>query len=131
AQTLERVQRGPDQQGEVRARPALAIRVRRAAVDTPTNPGRVGALDGLRGLAVAAVLLYHSQFGFARGGYLGVSLFFTLSGFLITCLLLTRPHDHARVPLRSFWARRARRLLPAAALALFGVLLYGATIASP
>src|SRR5437660_12597160 len=96
-----------------------------------TAESRLDALDGLRGLAVAAVLLYHSQFGFARGGYLGVSLFFTLSGFLITCLLLTRPHDHARVPLRSFWARRARRLLPAAALALFGVLLYGATIASP
>src|SRR5438105_14176636 len=96
-----------------------------------TAESRLDALDGLRGFAVLAVLLYHSQFGFAHGGYLGVSLFFTLSGFLITCLLLTRSHDEERVPLRSFWARRARRLLPAAALALAGVLLYGATIASP
>src|SRR5260221_11834241 len=100
------------------------------AVDAPTCPGRVGALDGLRGLAVGAVLLSHSEFGFARGGYLGVSLFFTLSGFLITCLLVTDRRVQSRVPLRSFWARRARRLLPAAALALAGVLLYGAMAAS-
>jgi len=91
---------------------------------------RLDALDGLRGLAVAAVLLYHSEFGFARGGYLGVSLFFTLSGFLITSLLLTQAREQHRVRLGSFWARRARRLLPAATLALAGVLLYGATIAS-
>ena len=89
---------------------------------------RIGALDGLRGLAVAAVLLYHSQFTFARGGYLGVSAFFTLSGFLITSLLITQ--RERGVPLRRFWARRARRLLPAAMLALFGVLLFAATIAT-
>src|SRR5947207_11194780 len=91
---------------------------------------RLDALDGLRGLAVAAVLLYHSQFGFARGGYLGVSLFFTLSGFLITSLLLTRAREQHRLQLATFWARRARRLLPAATLALAGVLLYGATFAN-
>jgi peptidoglycan/LPS O-acetylase OafA/YrhL len=96
----------------------------------PTKSARVGALDGLRGLAVAAVLLYHSRFDFVRGGYLGVSLFFTLSGFLITSLLLTQQREQQRVRLGSFWARRARRLLPAAALAIVGVLLYGATIAS-
>src|SRR5258708_12836080 len=126
-----RVRRGPDQQGRGRARPAVAISVRREPVDTSTRPGRVGALDGLRGLAVGAVLLYHSPFGFARGGYLGVSLFFTLSGFLITCLLLTRTRDGPRVPLRSFWARRARRLLPAAAIASAGGLLYGPPIPRP
>jgi peptidoglycan/LPS O-acetylase OafA/YrhL len=96
----------------------------------PTRSARVGALDGLRGLAVAAVLLYHSQFGFVQGGYLGVSLFFTLSGFLITSLLLTQQREQQRVRLGSFWARRARRLLPAATLAIVGVLLYSATIAS-
>jgi peptidoglycan/LPS O-acetylase OafA/YrhL len=95
-----------------------------------TGKARLAALDGLRGLAVAAVVLYHSQFGFARGGYLGVSLFFTLSGFLITSLLLTRGREQHRVQLASFWARRARRLLPAATLALAGVLVYGATIAT-
>jgi peptidoglycan/LPS O-acetylase OafA/YrhL len=81
-------------------------------------------------LAVGAVLLFHSEFGFARGGYLGVSLFFTLSGFLITSRLLGQSRQQSRVGLRNFWARRARRLLPAAAVALAGVLLYGATIAS-
>jgi peptidoglycan/LPS O-acetylase OafA/YrhL len=95
-----------------------------------TSASRLDALDGLRGLAVAAVLLYHSQFGFASGGYLGVSLFFTLSGFLITSLLLTQVRERGRVQLGTFWSRRARRLLPAATLALAGVLLFGATIAS-
>ena len=90
---------------------------------------RVVALDGLRGLAVAAVLLYHSQFSWARGGFLGVSAFFTLSGFLITSLLLGSP-GHAGTRLRDFWARRARRLLPASMLTLVGVLIYGATVAS-
>jgi peptidoglycan/LPS O-acetylase OafA/YrhL len=89
---------------------------------------RVGALDGLRGLAVAAVLLYHSQYSFARGGFLGVSAFFTLSGFLITSLLLTQ--QERKVPLRRFWGRRARRLLPAAMLALVGVLIFAATVAT-
>jgi peptidoglycan/LPS O-acetylase OafA/YrhL len=95
------------------------------------NHPRIAALDGLRGLAVAAVLLYHSELDFARGGYLGVSAFFTLSGFLITGLLLTQQTRDQRVRLRSFWARRARRLLPAAVLALGGVLLFGATLAAP
>src|ERR1700704_1554477 len=89
---------------------------------------RVGALDGLRGLAVAAVLLYHSRFTWMRGGFLGVSAFFTLSGFLITSLLLTQ-RDRG-VPLRRFWGRRARRLLPAAMLTLVGVLVFAATIAT-
>ena len=92
------------------------------------GPSRVGALDGLRGLAVAAVLLYHSQFDWARGGFLGVSAFFTLSGFLITSLLLAQQEQ--QVPLRRFWGRRARRLLPAAMLTLLGVLLFAATIAT-
>src|SRR5258708_23911929 len=95
-----------------------------------TSEPRLDSLDGLRGLAVAAGLLYHSKFGFARGGYLGVSLFFTLSGFLITSLLLTQLHERRRVRLGAFWSRRVRRLLPAATLALGAVLLYGATLAS-
>ncbi|MGQ0824143.1 MAG: acyltransferase family protein [Actinomycetota bacterium] len=95
-----------------------------------TAHGRVRALDGVRGLAVAAVLCFHAEFGFASGGFLGVSAFFTLSGFLITSLLLTEHQATGRIALGAFWARRARRLLPAAAVALFGVLVYGATIAT-
>ena len=71
------------------------------------------ALDGLRGLAVAAVLLFHSDLGWAEGGHLGVTTFFTLSGFLITALLLVERDRSGRISLGSFWARRARRLVPA------------------
>jgi peptidoglycan/LPS O-acetylase OafA/YrhL len=76
------------------------------------------ALDGLRGLAVAAVLLFHGQVGFLRGGHLGVTVFFTLSGFLITSLLLLERTRHGRVDLPRFWVRRARRLVPAMLLCL-------------
>lgn len=80
------------------------------------GPGEVGrthiaALDGLRGVAVAAVLLFHA--GHLRGGFLGVDLFFVLSGFLITGLLLGEATGRGRIGLAAFWGRRARRLLPA------------------
>lgn len=71
------------------------------------------ALDGLRGVAVLWVLLYHGAVRWARGGFLGVDVFFVLSGYLITALLLTEWRAHGTVDLRAFWARRARRLLPA------------------
>jgi peptidoglycan/LPS O-acetylase OafA/YrhL len=70
-------------------------------------------LDGLRALAVAAVIAYHEQFGWAPGGLLGVGVFFTLSGYLITDLLLGQWAASGRVNLGDFWLRRARRLLPA------------------
>jgi peptidoglycan/LPS O-acetylase OafA/YrhL/lysophospholipase L1-like esterase len=73
----------------------------------------VPALDGLRGVAVAAVLLFHAGVVAVPGGHLGVTAFFTLSGFLITSLLLVERHGTGRVDLRGFWARRARRLVPA------------------
>jgi peptidoglycan/LPS O-acetylase OafA/YrhL len=87
------------------------------------------ALDGLRAVAVVAVLVFHAGFGWAQGGWLGVSTFFTLSGFLITTILLQGTRQDPPVPLRLFWARRARRLLPAAWLTLAGVLVFGATVA--
>src|SRR5690349_23955602 len=95
-----------------------------------SNLPRVPALDGLRGLAVAGVLVYHAGFGWARGGFLGVSLFFTLSGFLITSLLLSEHRADGRIALGQFWRRRARRLLPAALVALAGIVAFGATVAS-
>jgi len=82
------------------------------------------ALDGIRAFAVAAVLAYHLGFGWASGGYLGVDLFFVLSGFLITSLLLEEWSTTARVKLAAFWARRARRLLPALFLVLFAIAAY-------
>jgi peptidoglycan/LPS O-acetylase OafA/YrhL len=82
----------------------------------------VPALDGLRGLAVAGVLLFHG--GHLTGGYLGVDLFFVLSGFLITSLLLAESDRTGSIGLGGFWARRARRLLPALAGLLVGVAFY-------
>jgi len=76
------------------------------------------ALDGLRGLAVAAVLLFHAGVSWTPGGFLGVSLFFTLSGFLITGLAVAEHGATGEVGLRAFWGRRVRRLLPASLLAL-------------
>ena len=70
-------------------------------------------LDGLRALAVLAVIAYHEQFGWAPGGLLGVGVFFTLSGFLITSLLIGQWSKHGRIRLGDFWLKRARRLLPA------------------
>ena len=69
-------------------------------------------LDGLRAIAVSGVILYHLGFGWAQGGLLGVGVFFTLSGYLITDILLNRV-DHGGIRLAPFWLARARRLLPA------------------
>jgi peptidoglycan/LPS O-acetylase OafA/YrhL len=71
------------------------------------------ALDGLRAVAVGAVVAYHLGYGWARGGFLGVDAFFVLSGYLITSLLLVEFGGSGLIHLRAFWARRARRLLPA------------------
>lgn len=88
------------------------------------------ALDGLRGLAVLGVLFFHGQFAWARGGFLGVSTFFTLSGFLITTLLVTEHHARGAISLRNFWTRRFRRLMPASVAALAGIsVLFGLFVA--
>ena len=89
------------------------------------------ALDGLRGVAVLAVIGYHAQVGFLRGGFLGVDVFFVLSGYLITSLLLVEYAETARVSVRSFYARRSRRLLPALFLLLLGIAAYSAFLAFP
>src|SRR4051812_1260724 len=85
----------------------------------------VPALDGLRGVAVLGVLAFH--LGHLRGGYLGVDLFFVLSGFLITSLLLAEWEHDGRIALGAFWARRARRLLPALFVLIGAVAVYAAT----
>jgi peptidoglycan/LPS O-acetylase OafA/YrhL len=89
----------------------------------------VNALDGARGAAVAGVLLFHG--GHLRGGYLGVDFFFTLSGYLITSLLLAESNRTGGVGLGGFWARRARRLLPALVVLMVGVALYSWLYATP
>lgn len=73
-------------------------------------------LDGLRAVAVAAVLVYHLFPGAMPGGFIGVDVFFVISGFLITSLLMREHTSTGRVSLGSFWVRRARRILPALVL---------------
>lgn len=81
-------------------------------------------LDGLRAFAVLAVIAYHLQLGWAQGGLLGVGVFFTLSGYLITDLLLGQKETFGTLRLGNFWLRRARRLLPALFLMLAVVVIW-------
>lgn len=78
--------------------------------------GRIRGLDGLRAWAVLAVIAYHLAPASVPGGFIGVDVFFVVSGFLITTLLLREAADRGRISLPSFWLRRARRLLPALGL---------------
>ncbi len=95
-----------------------------SATEARSGARVIPGLDGIRGIAVLAVMLFHAGVGWAGGGLLGVDVFFVLSGYLVTSLLLG---EHARtgtVKLRQFWARRARRLLPALFVLLAGVCVY-------
>lgn len=86
--------------------------------------GHVSALDGIRGAAILLVFLFHAiaypGFWFLNGGFLGVNLFFVLSGFLITMLLVREWDANGRISLRQFYRRRALRLLPALTVMLTG-----------
>ena len=104
------------------------------AATAPRRGGDFGyhpALDGMRALAVTAVLLFHGGVGFLPGGFLGVDAFFVLSGFLITSLLLTEYRRAGRIRLGGFWARRARRLLPALLATLVATAVAGRYLLSP
>ncbi len=90
----------------------------------PPAGRRIAGLDGLRALAIAAVVLFHLDAAWLPGGFLGVDVFFVVSGFLITTLLVRERAATGRLDLPAFWTRRARRLLPALLVLLpSGVLL--------
>lgn len=97
----------------------------RAAGEMGYQPG----LDGVRALAIIGVLLYHADFDWLPGGFLGVDVFFVLSGFLITTLIIEEFERTGRVDFRRFYIRRARRLLPALFLMLFVVGIFVALFA--
>src|SRR6056297_286540 len=101
-------------------------------IDRPTSRlGYQPALDGLRAVAVVMVLAFHLALPGAGGGYLGVSVFFTLSGFLITRLLLDEFDRTGTIGLRRFYRRRIRRLLPASFLVVALVVVLAAFDAFP
>ena len=91
----------------------------------PYMPG----LDGLRALAVVAVIAYHSEIESVPGGFLGVEIFFVISGYLITALLLEEFNLNSAINLRQFWVRRARRLLPALFLYIGGSVAFAYSMA--
>jgi len=97
------------------------------AADAPSTAlpkiGYQPGIDGLRAIALLSIFCVHANIGAAPGGFLAVSTFFTLSGFLITALLATEHANHGRVDLRNFWQRRARRLLPASLVAILLIAL--------
>jgi len=78
-----------------------------AGVPVGDRPARLPAVDGLRALAVTAVLLYHLPVAWLPGGFLGVDVFFVISGFLITSLITAEVRRSGRIDLRNFWMRRA------------------------
>ncbi|HEY5110274.1 MAG TPA: acyltransferase, partial [Acidimicrobiales bacterium] len=96
-----------------------------ALADRPSATGstRVLGLDGLRAVAVLLVLGFHFGLGWLGGGFFGVDVFYVLSGYLITGLLLAEFERRERIGLAAFWLRRARRLLPALLLVLVAVTL--------
>ena len=98
-----------------------------AATSTvPLMPG----LDGMRALAVMAVMVYHADNAWLPGGFIGVEVFFVISGYLITLLLIGEHERTGAISLRAFWARRARRLLPALYLLLSLLVIYTAIFRS-
>ena len=88
-------------------------------------------VEGLRGLAVLLVVACHCGFVWCSGGFVGVDVFFVVSGYLITGLLVAEFEAHSRLDFARFYARRVRRLLPASMLVLVATVLVGATVLAP
>src|SRR5882757_10063786 len=104
-----------------------------------TPPEVVGAprahhrphLDGLRTVAVYLVVAYHAGLGLLSGGFIGVDIFFVLSGFLVTGILVRDLASSGRVRLQQFYSRRARRILPASIVVLVVTAVVYAVVATP
>ena len=104
-------------------RPALAPH---QVSQVPYLPG----LDGMRALAVVAVMIYHANSDWLKGGFLGVEVFFVISGYLITLLLIAEKERSGEISLSQFWLRRARRLLPALGVLMLLLTLWTAIFES-
>lgn len=112
------------------ALPELPERYNRpGAIRANRGAPRISALDGLRGVAIAGVVAFHA--GVLPGGFLGVDLFFVLSGYLITSILLREQSTTGNVTLTQFWTRRARRLVPAVIVLVAAAQFWARTRALP
>jgi peptidoglycan/LPS O-acetylase OafA/YrhL len=111
----------------------LRQRYGRATAPTKTRPvsNRRPTLDGIRAVAILAVIAYHFGYDWSPGGFLGVDVFFVLSGYLITSLLLSERERTGRIALVAFWVRRAKRLLPALFVLLAVVVFWIGANTSP
>lgn len=89
----------------------------------PINPRYMPGLDGVRAVAVIAIIIYHLNPQWLSGGFLGVDTFFVISGYLITSLLLIEYHNTGKIELMSFWLRRVKRLIPAVLFLVMGVIV--------
>ncbi|MBU7227633.1 acyltransferase family protein [Staphylococcus pseudintermedius] len=89
----------------------------------PITPRYMPGLDGVRAVAVIAIIIYHLNPQWLSGGFLGVDTFFVISGYLITSLLLTEYHNTGKIELMSFWLRRVKRLIPAVLFLVMGVIV--------
>jgi peptidoglycan/LPS O-acetylase OafA/YrhL len=117
--------------------PASSVRRTGSGVNAPRDRGRRHSqfradIEGLRAVAVILVLLNHARLPLFSGGYVGVDVFFVISGFLITGLLLAEHEQHGQISLVGFYARRVRRILPAASVVLIATgigsaLIFGGT----
>src|SRR3954452_20896191 len=105
------------------------------AIDSADSSARADSfrpdLEGLRGLAILLVLLFHTGIPGVIGGFIGVDVFFVLSGFLITGLLIRERERTGRGSLPAFYARRARRILPAALVVVVATLLVANVVLAP
>src|SRR4051794_40547113 len=102
----------------------MSVSVGREAPQQISRLPYLPGLDGLRAVAVAAVMIYHANHEWLSGGFLGVEVFFVISGYLITLLLVNEYERKGRIDLVQFWKRRARRLLPALLLLLAGLAVF-------
>lgn len=111
--------------------PAISVfSAEKIAHDRVFELGYSPALDGIRGIAILAVLAFNGHLQWAQGGYIGVDIFFVLSGFLITSLLLQEHRQNARIRLKNFYYRRALRLLPGLFALMLLVSVYAALLQS-
>jgi peptidoglycan/LPS O-acetylase OafA/YrhL len=108
----------PTKSTPAKSTPAQSAPTESAPTEKPKRPGFRPDIQGMRALAVGMVVIYHLYPSLLPGGFAGVDVFFVISGFLITGHLLREYHKTGRVALLDFWGRRAKRLVPAAALVL-------------